>query len=55
MNKAVGLSEKEIKNGTRLCKKCPYLIAAQMEYHKLCMAVNRKFGGIGLDNKIEMI
>lgn len=44
--KAVDLSEKEKKMGVRMCKKCTYLMAAQMEYHKLCMAVNRRFGGI---------
>lgn len=32
--------------GNRVCKKCPFIIAAQKEYHKLCMIVNRKFGGI---------
>ena len=32
--------------GNRLCKRCPFIIAAQKEYHKLCMQVNRKFGGI---------
>lgn len=35
-------AEKEI----RICRGCPYLIAAQREYHKLCRAVNKKFGGI---------
>ena len=34
------------KAGNRLCKLCPFIIAAQKEYHKLCMKVNRKFGGI---------
>ena len=34
------------KFGNRLCKRCPFIIAAQKEYHKLCMLVNRKFGGI---------
>lgn len=34
------------KAGNRLCKRCPFIIAAQKEYHKLCMQVNRKFGGI---------
>lgn len=29
-----------------LCKKCPYIIEAQKVYHKLCMEVNRRFGGI---------
>lgn len=33
-------------SGNRLCKRCPFIIAAQKEYHKLCMQVNRKFGGI---------
>ena len=32
--------------GNRLCERCPFIIAAQKEYHKLCMLVNRKFGGI---------
>ena len=32
--------------GNRICKRCPFIIAAQKEYHKLCMMVNRKFGGI---------
>lgn len=32
--------------GNRICKRCPFIIAAQKEYHKLCMQVNRKFGGI---------
>ena len=34
------------KAGNRICKRCPFIIAAQKEYHKLCMQVNRKFGGI---------
>ncbi|MBO6031757.1 MAG: hypothetical protein J6Q22_09810 [Prevotella sp.] len=34
------------KAGNRICKRCPFIIAAQKEYHKLCMMVNRKFGGI---------
>lgn len=40
--------EKTVENGKdiRICKMCPYIIAAQKEYHKLCMLVNRKFGGI---------
>lgn len=29
-----------------LCKKCPYIINAQVEFHRLCMEVNRRFGGI---------
>ena len=29
-----------------MCRRCPFIIAAQKEYHKLCMQVNRKFGGI---------
>lgn len=33
-------------SNVRICQQCPYLVAAQKEYHKLCMAVNRKFGGI---------
>ena len=48
--------------GNRLCKRCPFIIAAQKEYHKLCMLVNRKFGGIrgvtcgvnGWDEKLAM-
>lgn len=32
--------------GNRLCRRCPFIIAAQKEYHKLCMLVNRRFGGI---------
>jgi len=41
------MPEAEIdKVGNRLCKRCPFIIAAQKEYHKLCMMVNRKFGGI---------
>ena len=36
----------DLKTEVRVCKKCPYIIAAQKEYHKLCMLVNRKFGGI---------
>ena len=40
--------EKTIENGKdiRICKMCPYIIAAQKEYHKLAMMVNRRFGGI---------
>lgn len=40
--------EKAIEAGKeiRICKMCPYIIAAQKEYHKLAMLVNRKFGGI---------
>lgn len=40
--------EKVEENGKdiRICKMCPYIIAAQKEYHKLAMLVNRKFGGI---------
>lgn len=34
------------KAGNRICKRCSFIIAAQKEYHKLCMQVNRKFGGI---------
>lgn len=34
------------KAGNRICKLCPFIIAAHKEYHKLCMLVNRKFGGI---------
>ena len=34
------------KAENRICKRCPFIIAAQKEYHKLCMQVNRKFGGI---------
>lgn len=41
------MQEAEIDNaGNRICKRCPFIIAAQKEYHKLCMQVNRKFGGI---------
>ena len=41
------MPEAEIdKAGNRICKRCPFIIAAQKEYHKLCMQVNRKFGGI---------
>lgn len=41
------MPESTIDNvGNRLCKRCPFIIAAQKEYHKLCMQVNRKFGGI---------
>lgn len=41
------MQEAEIDNaGNRVCKRCPFIIAAQKEYHKLCMLVNRKFGGI---------
>ena len=41
------MPESTIDNaGNRLCKKCPFIISAQKEYHKLCMQVNRKFGGI---------
>ena len=36
----------DLETEVRVCKKCPYIIAAQKEYHKLCMMVNRKFGGI---------
>lgn len=41
------MPEAEIdKAGNRLCKRCPFIISAQKEYHKLCMMVNRKLGGI---------
>ena len=41
------MTEVEIdKAGNIICKRCPFIIAAQKEYHKLCMMVNRKFGGI---------
>lgn len=41
------MPEAEIdKAGNRICRRCPFIIAAQKEYHKLCMQVNRKFGGI---------
>lgn len=40
--------EKTIEAGqeVQICKMCHHIIAAQREYHKLCMMVNRKFGGI---------
>ena len=41
-----GIATEEVGKEIRICKRCPYIIAAQKEYHKLCMMVNRKFGGI---------
>lgn len=41
-----GIATEEAGKEIRICKRCPYIIAAQKEYHKLCMMVNRKFGGI---------
>lgn len=41
-----GIATEEARKEIRICKRCPYIIAAQKEYHKLCMMVNRKFGGI---------
>ena len=28
------------KAGSRICKRCPFIIAAQKEYHKLCEKYN---------------
>lgn len=41
-----GIATEEAGKEIRICKRCPYIIAAQKEYHKLCMMVNRKLGGI---------